>query len=159
MSGVWCRRGSEVIWIYRRINFLVYITLINAEYGCKWMWLKCLYWRLTLNILRHTPLKRDNNMQCTLKCNKITILFKIDFLTMDKSSHRTSRPRCHYYRGFMIILRQSTDGRTPLGEWSARSRDLYLTTHNSHKRQTCIPPPRWDSNPQPKYESDRSITP
>jgi len=29
-----------------------------------------------------------------------------------------------------------TVGRTPLDEWSARRRDLYLTTHNIHKRQT-----------------------
>ena len=32
-----------------------------------------------------------------------------------------------------------TVGRTPLDEWSARSRDLYLTTHDSHKGQTYLP--------------------
>ena len=31
-------------------------------------------------------------------------------------------------------------GRTPLDEWSARRRDLYLTTHNTHNRQTPVPP-------------------
>ena len=35
--------------------------------------------------------------------------------------------------------RRSTVGRTPLDEWSARRRDLYLTTHNTHKRQTSMP--------------------
>jgi len=30
----------------------------------------------------------------------------------------------------------TTLGRTPLDEWSARRRDLYLTTHNTHKRKT-----------------------
>ena len=30
-------------------------------------------------------------------------------------------------------------GRTPLGEWSARRRDLYLTVHNTHYRQTSTP--------------------
>ena len=30
---------------------------------------------------------------------------------------------------------KSTLGRTPLDEWSARRRDLYLATHNTHKRQ------------------------
>jgi len=35
---------------------------------------------------------------------------------------------------------QITVGRTPLDEWSARRRDLYLTTHSSHKRQTSMPP-------------------
>jgi len=31
-------------------------------------------------------------------------------------------------------------GRTPLDEWSARRRDLYLTTRNTHNRQTSMPP-------------------
>jgi hypothetical protein len=31
-------------------------------------------------------------------------------------------------------------GRTPLDEWPARRRDLYLTTHNTHNRQTSMPP-------------------
>jgi len=33
------------------------------------------------------------------------------------------------------IHRHTTVGRTPLGEWSARRIDLYLTTHNTHSRQ------------------------
>ena len=36
--------------------------------------------------------------------------------------------------------RQTTVGRTPLDEGSARHRDLYLTTHNTHNRQTSMPP-------------------
>ena len=35
--------------------------------------------------------------------------------------------------------RRITVGRTPLGEWSARRRDLYLTTHNTHNRRTSVP--------------------
>jgi len=35
--------------------------------------------------------------------------------------------------------RRTTIGRTPLDEWSARRRDLYLTTHNTHDRQTSMP--------------------
>jgi len=38
------------------------------------------------------------------------------------------------------IQRRTTVGRTPLDEWSARRRDLYLTTHNTHNRQTSMPP-------------------
>ena len=44
---------------------------------------------------------------------------------------------------FLRILdhtqRRTTVGRTPLDEWSARRRDLYLTTHNTHNRQTSMP--------------------
>ena len=36
--------------------------------------------------------------------------------------------------------RRSTVGRTPLDEWSARRRDLYLTTHDTHNRQIFMPP-------------------
>ena len=36
--------------------------------------------------------------------------------------------------------RRITFGRTYLEEWSARRRDLYLTTHNTHNRQTSMPP-------------------
>ena len=35
--------------------------------------------------------------------------------------------------------RRTTIGRAPLDEWSARRRDLYLTTHNTHNRQTSMP--------------------
>jgi len=45
-----------------------------------------------------------------------------------------------HYRGFTITLRHTTLCRTPPEEWSARRGDLYLTTHNNHKRQTSMPP-------------------
>jgi hypothetical protein len=51
-----------------------------------------------------------------------------------------SGPRPPHYRGFSITLRRTTFGRTPPNEWSARRRDLYLTIHNTHKRQTSMPP-------------------
>ena len=38
------------------------------------------------------------------------------------------------------IQRCITFGRTLLDEWSPRRRDLYLTTHNTHNRQTSMPP-------------------
>ena len=41
---------------------------------------------------------------------------------------------------FEITHRHTTLGRTPLDEGPARRRDLYLTTHNTHNRQTAMPP-------------------
>ena len=35
--------------------------------------------------------------------------------------------------------RHVTVGRSPLNEWSVHRRDLYLTTHNTHNRQTSMP--------------------
>jgi hypothetical protein len=51
-----------------------------------------------------------------------------------------SGPRPLHFRGLTITLGHTTLGRTPLGEWSSRSRDLYLTTQHSHKKQTSLPP-------------------
>ena len=34
--------------------------------------------------------------------------------------------------------RRITVGRTPLDEWSAHRRDLYLTTHNTHKASSVL---------------------
>ena len=45
---------------------------------------------------------------------------------------------------FLMFLahtqRRSSVGRTPLDERSARRRDLYLTTHDTHNRQISMPP-------------------
>ena len=45
---------------------------------------------------------------------------------------------------FLMFLdhtqRRTAVGRTPLDEWSARRRDLYLTTHDTHNRQISMPP-------------------
>ena len=47
-------------------------------------------------------------------------------------------------RIFLMFLdhtqRRSTVGRNPLDEWSARRRDIYLTTHDTHNRQISMPP-------------------
>jgi hypothetical protein len=50
---------------------------------------------------------------------------------------------CHgvHLMGFAVTLTgHTTLGRIPLDEWSARRRDLYVTTHNIRKRQTSVPP-------------------
>jgi len=43
--------------------------------------------------------------------------------------------------GFLdYTQRRTTVGRTPLDKWSARRRDLYLTTHITYKKQTSMSP-------------------
>jgi len=59
--------------------------------------------------------------------------------------------------------RRTTAGRTPLDKWSARRRDLYLTTHNTHNRQTSMPPvgfePTISAGQRPQtYALDRAAT-
>jgi len=59
--------------------------------------------------------------------------------------------------------RRTTVGMTPLDEWSARRRDLYLTTHNTHNRQTSMLPvefePTISAGERPQtYALDRAVT-
>jgi len=66
-------------------------------------------------------------------------------------------------RGFTITLRHTTFGRTPLDEWTARRWDLYLTTHNTHKRQTSMPLVGFETtipvNERPQTHAlDRTVT-
>ena len=56
------------------------------------------------------------------------------------------------------IQRRTTVNRTPLDEWSARRRDLYLTTHNTHNRQTSMPPVGFEPK-IPAQASGRRPTP
>jgi hypothetical protein len=49
--------------------------------------------------------------------------------------------RASSFMGFLdYTQRRTTVGRTPLDEWSARRRNLYLTKYNTHNRQTSMPP-------------------
>jgi hypothetical protein len=69
------------------------------------------------------------------------------------------------YWGFAVtlIFRHITLGTIPLDEWSARRRDLYLTTYNTHKTQKCMPPARFEptipATEQPQTHAlDRAAT-
>jgi hypothetical protein len=93
---------------------------------------------------------RSSAISTSLSINNAALSKKFLFRTRDKLSFYNgvtapSGPGPPHYRGFTITLRHTTLGRTPLEEWSARRGDLYLTTHNSHKRQTSMPPAGFES--------------
>ena len=59
--------------------------------------------------------------------------------------------------------RHATVGKIPLNKWLARRRDLYLTTHNTHNRQTSMLPlgfePTISAGKRPQtYALDRAAT-
>jgi hypothetical protein len=67
------------------------------------------------------------------------------------------------FRGFTITLLTHTSGRTPLDEGPARRRDLYLTTHDTRRRQTSMPPAGFEptvpvSERPPTHALDRKAT-
>jgi hypothetical protein len=54
--------------------------------------------------------------------------------------------------------RRTTVGRTLLDEWSARRRDLYLTTNNTPNRQTSMPPVGFETTiPQDERSQTHTI--
>jgi len=64
-----------------------------------------------------------------------------NYLLFPHGATSPSGPWPPHYWGFTItLIWHITLGRTPLDEWSDRRKDLYLTTHNTHKRQTSMTP-------------------
>jgi len=57
----------------------------------------------------------------------------------------------------VIILRHDTVGRAAMDKLSVRRRDLHLTTHNNHERQTSTP--HRGSKSKSQQASDRSADP
>jgi hypothetical protein len=85
--------------------------------------------------LRHTP-------------HSLGLLWRSDKSLAELLPHkRTSGPRSPHCLFFMITFRHSPFSRTPLHNWSAHRRGLYLTTHTT--LNSDIQPCSWrDSNPQ-----------
>ena len=69
-------------------------------------------------------------------------IMSIYFLT--NCTKPPSGPGPSHYRVFTITFKHTTLGRNPLDEWSARRRDLYLTTHSTHKKQISMSPARFE---------------
>jgi len=80
---------------------------------------------------------RFRSVVTTLQIRTAAAIFALFFFTMWQCP---SGSRPHHYRGFMITIRHTTLGRTPLDERSAQRRGLYLTTNKTHKRDTSMPP-------------------
>ena len=74
-------------------------------------------------------------LQQSLFCLFVCLFFSFFFLWRCNPT----RVMASFLR-FLDHTRRTTVGRTPLDERSARRRDLYLTTHDTHNRQTSMPP-------------------
>ena len=79
-----------------------------------------------------------------IRVKKSKILGFLIIKPTSSSSFRRNSPQWARASSFLRFLdhnqRRTTVGRTPLDEWPAHRRDLYLTTHNTHNRQTSTPP-------------------
>jgi len=75
--------------------------------------------------------------QISEKTRRKNSIIKIDFFSCGAWTQRGSWPP-HSWDFLDHTQRRTTVGRTPMDECSARRRDLYLTTHNTHNRQTSM---------------------
>jgi hypothetical protein len=98
-----------------------------------------------------------------LKTQRFSLLHSSPNINFVRGASAPSGPGLPHYRGFGITLRHTILGRTPLDERSARRRDLYLTTHYTHNRQTSMPPVEFEplipASEQPQTDAlDRVAT-
>ena len=83
--------------------------------------------------------RRHSAIVVTVNINGMQEIHPVIYLLF-KFSHNWFMFDSSYMRFLYHTQRRTTVGRTPLDEWSARRRDLYLTTHNTHNRQISMPP-------------------
>ena len=80
----------------------------------------------------------------TLPCNFLMPTVGMWDLCFSSHCSTAPPPQWAWASSFTRFLdhtqRRATVGRTPLDELSACRRDLYLTTHDTHNRQTSMPP-------------------
>ena len=102
------------------------------------------------------------NIHVSSSLSRITMYGLLLFFSCGAAARRGPRPPLSW--DFLDhTQRRITVGRTPLDEWSARRRDLYLTTHNTHNRQTSMAPlgfePTISAGERPQtYALDRAAT-
>jgi len=83
------------------------------------------------------------------------------FIFFNHGATAHSGPGPPHYRGFTFTFKQNILVRTPLEEWSACHREIFLTKHNTRERERereshqCR---RRNSNPQIQQVSDRGPT-
>jgi len=79
-------------------------------------------------------------VRSTEKRSDVSFYFGISFFSFHGSTALLGLDRRIVEVFTSHSVRHATLGRVPLDEWSDRRREFYLTTHNTHKRQTTIPP-------------------
>jgi len=122
------------IWILFRMSYTFCSANIRGSM-CRYLFICagiCLYVQVVVYMCRYLFI-------CTGICLYVQVFVYI-YIYMYFFFRRNSPP-VGSFTGFLDhTQRRTTVGRTPLDEWSARRRDLCLTTHNTHKWQTSMLP-------------------
>ena len=134
-------------WNDVRRSCTFYVRSFQRTYNKRYLRLNWLMWILVA-FLRYWEFRTwvlSSIVQTTPKAHRfsraLTLRLLMSYIYME-----------HLFLMFLDhTQRRTTVGRTPLDEWSASRRDLYLTTHDTHNRQICTP--RWDLNPRSQQVS------
>ena len=112
---------------YNRYVGIIILNLIIRQFCCLfWTFYLCIYLFLKKSWTKH---RVETEICRKLSCNFVFGATAIQWARASSSTMFLDHTQ-----------RCTTVGRTLLDEWSARRRDLCLTTHNTHNRQTSIPP-------------------
>ena len=113
----------------------------NKMQLCNRIYYYKIYWRLNMFRAAYHSSSGASNCICSLwfiYCNKVKDFVYIIHFFLWRCD--PTRVMTSFLRFLDHTQRRTTVGRTPLDEWSARRRDLYLTTLDTHNRQTSTPP-------------------
>ena len=124
--------------LFKWIWFIVF-SLLSLSYDC--LYFKQVYWIARGQFELESHVCRDcvwnnSNQYSHYNC----IIFFPDVTTHCGCIFRARKRALvsSFSRFIDHTQRRATVRRTPLDEWSIRRRDLYLTTHNTHNRQTSM---------------------
>jgi hypothetical protein len=116
--------GSYISWVSPSVKLLL------------------IHWTLEIQNYLTISIVVKHSLVCEVLCAQRAMYVTLIFLFFCLAQQPPPPPwtRASSFSMFLDhTQRRTTVAMTPLDEWSARSRDLYLTTHNNHNRQTSMP--------------------
>jgi hypothetical protein len=145
IANIWSA-SKTVDWLHGTESFLACCNLLNssrifASYDCLTFTTAVIgnrQWILFWTTLTHAPCFCKMHFNFTSNPCLYFSLFYFIFFYGSTAPFRVPRPP--HFEASRSHFRHTTLGRTPLDEGPPRRRDLYLTTHNTHKRETSMPP-------------------
>jgi len=96
-------------------------------------------WKIPMTLSEIEPATFRFVEQHLNHCATAVPMFNVCFFVFGATAPNWARASS-FMRFLDHTQRRITVGRTPLDEWSACRRDLYLTTHNTHNAQISMPP-------------------
>ena len=141
-----------------------YTTALIIKIATVYVSIRKNYWKFVhLNTSQRTAFHKSASHQQSYSLNRLTRIREFVWLFVFGATAPQWARASSFTRFLDHTQRATTVGRTPLDEWSACLRDLYLTTLNTQNRQASMPPvgfePTISAGERPHtYVLDRAAT-